>query len=225
MRRYDYDAVTHLFFDTDDRNEYHELYQTFCDLFQIIKKYLPIDEQKDLSIVNPTKTGPVYFSDPNTIFLSVHGHFPAQLVFQAAHELCHYSIKTGIKNDQLKWFEETLCDTSSLFFLDKMSQLDGVKYSKGFFADYLSDRLLPNEFESFEVTSNPSIERYDRAKHRYLSVQLFSIFKQHPCLWNEVPRLAEIAADDFESLMNNWTSDFPDKLSLVSKELKSIFNM
>ena len=75
---------------------------------------------EELKILNPNPSGnfPQYLSSDNIIYLTVKdGIRESQIIYQLAHELCHYFIKKGIKNDELKYFEESLCELSSHFFL------------------------------------------------------------------------------------------------------------
>ncbi|MDT2917623.1 hypothetical protein P7H93_13895, partial [Lactococcus lactis] len=72
---------------------------------------------------NPIEKIPQYFSSNNLIYLNVRdGIRESQIIYQLAHEMCHYFMSTGIKNDELKYFEETLCDLSSHFFLRNKPQ-------------------------------------------------------------------------------------------------------
>lgn len=45
----------------------------------------------------------------------------ARDVYQLAHELTHFVIFHGIQQPQFKWFEETLAELSSYFFLKQMA--------------------------------------------------------------------------------------------------------
>src|SRR5450759_2591810 len=49
--------------------------------------------------------------------LNVEGPYWAQFAFQFGHEMCHVLCEYGDYPNPNKWFEETLCETASLFVL------------------------------------------------------------------------------------------------------------
>lgn len=43
----------------------------------------------------------------------------AQVIFQLSHELCHYALRqSNVHIECLSWFEETMCESMSLYILD-----------------------------------------------------------------------------------------------------------
>lgn len=230
MIRYDYKHNIHLFFDTDKSTDYMNIYFTFHEFFPTFTKFVPIDNKNDISIINPLETGPEYHREPTMIFLNVQ-KYPdnePQFVYQLAHELCHYSIRTGIKNENLKWFEETICTISSFFFLKKMAEFYAAEqntHKVQLFTSYLTLNMNPTIQEQFPINFNIQMDRYDRPKINYLASILLPIFEEHPQLWNEIPRLADIEADDFESLIHKFCTNDSPNLSKPFSDLLSMFSV
>ncbi|MFO0866727.1 MAG: hypothetical protein U0744_19160 [Gemmataceae bacterium] len=54
--------------------------------------------------------------------LDVEGTFWAQFAFQFAHELCHIQCRYREVRHPNHWFEETLCETASLYTLRRMAE-------------------------------------------------------------------------------------------------------
>jgi len=93
--------------------------------------------------------------------LNVTGTYWAQFAYQFAHEFCHiccgYEKKAGRSNPN-QWFEESLCETASLFAIRRMADAwktnppypnwrDFVKHLDSYAADLLANdkRKLPSQ--------------------------------------------------------------------------------
>ncbi|MDH5115446.1 hypothetical protein OQI88_13410, partial [Lactococcus lactis] len=149
---------------------------------------------EELKILNPNPSGnfPQCLSSDNIIYLTVRdGIRESQIIYQLAHELCHYFIKKGIKNDELKYFEETLCDLSSHFFLRNKPQKIHKVYD---------DKTLMNITE-IDLSYSTSYDRYNREQNTYIAKLLLPIFEKNPSLWSEVPKLADIEASTIGKLL------------------------
>lgn len=199
-----------LYFDIDENTpDSTVLFSTVSQVYTLAKTYLDIPETRELSIVNPTVTGPVYFRDgiSPTIFLKVEINKlnAPQLVFQLAHELCHFSLFDGIQSVNLKWFEETLCDTATLFFLGKYAELKPYP-ERHIVENYLSNCLLSDKYEEFPIEQISTMERYDRKKQRYLAIQLLSLFKMFPEFWTQIHHYSEVEASTLEELEKGFES-------------------
>ena len=92
-----------------------------------LQKYSPDLPRENIVIVRETKDSPITLFKRNekheiVVKLNTHETYWAQYSYQFAHELCH--VHCGFRpgpNDNL-WFEETVCETSSLFCLRAMSR-------------------------------------------------------------------------------------------------------
>ncbi|MCT1226658.1 hypothetical protein EFM07_03820 [Lactococcus lactis] len=171
---------------------------------------------EELKILNPNPSGnfPQYFSSDNIIYLTVgDGIRESQIIYQLAHELCHYFIKTGIKNDELKYFEETLCDLSSHFFLRNKTQKIHKVYD---------DETLMNITE-IDLSYSTSYDHYNREQNTYIAKLLLPIFEKNPSLWSEVPKLADIEASTIGKLLALWKNKATAEHKKAIQEIQNIF--
>lgn len=65
---------------------------------------------------------PVTYSNYNVILLSAENKFWCKYAYQFAHEYCHFQIGGNVP-PQLRWFEESLCELASYFFLPRIGDL------------------------------------------------------------------------------------------------------
>ena len=170
------------------------------------------NSDRPLTIVAPgNKECPIYFQKPNIIFLSTSGSsYYCQVVFQLSHEMCHYFINTGIQNPDLKWFEESLCECSSLFFLTQMSLLweqSNQPFKNSYSYEYINYRIDREKIhKEFNISSSTSYDCYDRDKNTFIALKLLPIFQKNESLWSDVPRLSEIEAETIYELLDKWSS-------------------
>lgn len=226
MLRYSF-LNTELYFDTNSQSEFVHFFHLFSNFYPIFNNHMSVASKDTLSIVNPTKTGPVYFKESQVIFLAVESNVwnDTQFVFQASHELCHFFIDNK-ESFSMKWFEETICDLSSLFFLNKMSEYHlerGDIQNSLRYRNYLSYCVSENEMEKFTVNSDIALERYDRKKERYLATLLLPIFEKHPLLWKEMPILINSNPKSFVELLTNFEKMVPAYLDEAKREFTDLF--
>ena len=169
-----------------------------------------------LKILNPNPNGniPQCFYSDNIIYLTVwDGIRESQIIYQLAHELCHYFMKKGIKNDELKYFEETVCDLSSHFFLRNKPQKIHKVYD---------DETLMNITE-IDLSYSTSYDRYNREQNTYIAKLLLPIFEITPSLWSEVPKLADIEATTIGRLLALWKNKATAEHKKAIQEIQNIF--
>ena len=167
--------------------------------------------------------------DPETIKPARLIYIPAidvywtQNIYQYSHELCHLLIEEPIP-EQFKWFEESLCDLASIYFLHESAE----KWPS-FFPDHLGYQAKIQEYisglssgesfplkELFDDQSKCSVylktHRYDRGKNRYIAHSLFPIFKGTPQIWESVPLLCKGAnAKSFKDFIHQWRNNSEDE--------------
>lgn len=185
---------------------------------------------EELKILNPNPSGnfPQYLSSDNIIYLTVKdGIRESQIIYQLAHELCHYFIKKGIKNDELKYFEESLCELSSHFFLRNKTTYylnsrfrNLVEYAP-VLSDYSSDALA--SATEFELSFSTSYDRYDRNNNKHIVKLILPIFEKTPSLWSEVPKLADIEASTIGKLLDLWKNKATAEHKKAIQEIQNIF--
>ena len=199
-----------LYFDNHEAYPQMELlYGALNEFYPLFESYLSIDTSRRLAIVNPTITGPVYFKDSELIFLSVeHGERIPQFLFQLAHELCHFAISPHIESENLKWFEEVLCDCASLFFLyivaERYTQASNALADA--YTCYFRDSINGPAMEKFTLTPDIDFAKLDRPKLHFLACSFFPIFLKDPLLWKELKRLPKDSTN-LADLLDRWIVD------------------
>lgn len=131
------------------------------------------------------------------IFLVTNDNYWCQWVYQFAHEYCHHLIDEAMASgvDGLIWFEETVCELSSMFCLYRMydyfrlhTYQDLRSYSLSV-RDYLEDML---KHEDIAVPLHLYIERnlhlleqheYHRDIYIVVAKQMLPLFVECPSLW------------------------------------------
>lgn len=175
----------------------------------------------------------------------------AQYSFQFAHEFCHalanYANNSrqtipGTPNANL-WFEESLCETASLFTLRAMSRkwqstppYPAFRAYASYLGDYAQQRLAQPENRLPAGTAFPpwfrqheSALRKD-AGHRdwntIIASQLLPIFEAEPAGWEAVTFLNRGSSNTQKSLSEHlaqWRANCPDRLRPFVSKLATVF--
>ncbi len=184
--------------------------------------------------------------NPITLYEKAHGgeyqvrvgakdRYWAQYAYQFAHELCHilsnYSYDAGASAARRnQWFEETLCETASLYALRKMSadwqrrppypNWAGYAPELGAYAERLvrqRHRQLPAEISIADwLRENEALLRSDpylRDRNDVLASQLLPLFEANPAGWEAVEYLNLSPAGTTTGLreyLQRWHTDAPD---------------
>ena len=171
----------------------------------------PHASQEELKpiIVDRSRTGPiVLFRRGNEgqyiVRLDTHKTFWCQYAFQFSHELCHIlcGYKAGARDNL--WFEESLCETASLFAMprmrkewDKEPPYPNWKGYSPSLEKYAQERLdqhaWPDSLTVAEwyqrnkekLKENPT----DREKNTTIATKLLPFFEQQPANWGAVAYL------------------------------------
>lgn len=166
--------------------------------------------QYSCTIINdPSYSNPWINKSDGIIFLSVptisDGNYNREYnkyVYQYAHELCHHIIKDDVPQN-LRWFEESLCEMSSYFFLYKLTEAweqnpphenwrDYARYF-GEFAFNLSSMACKFDIHEIKAIYNPlSTNEYQRDINKVIANALLPIFQNNPSLWNSIIFLSKI---------------------------------
>ena len=146
---------------------------------------------------------PACFRTIREIHLNTELVYISQAAYQFAHELCHMRIPFFVGED-LRWFEESVCEMASHFFLKKLSiELANEKYKDRpalqryapKFSEY-SAQVLKGAKE-VDLTSELQIRRftlncYLRDENLYVAKLLLPIFERNPGLWEAVLYLGHV---------------------------------
>lgn len=162
-----------------------------------------------------------------------------QYTFQFAHELCHvlsnFDHKAHADNGKVaennQWFEESLCETASLFTLRRLAVAwqtnpptrNWSGYGEVFnaYAERLitePHRHLPagRSFRDWYSVNKAALNAspYLREKNELVATHLLQIFEAHPELWQSISFLnpaKDSAGKPFAQYVADWQAASPDK--------------
>ena len=161
------------------------------------------------------------------VLLNVGGQFWAQCAYQFGHEFCHILCNyRGAKNPNL-WFEESLCETASLFVMRSMAKTwktnppysNWKSYSLAL-QDYADKRM--NRFKVAEgktladwYRDNKEVLRKtatDRNRNQIVAEAVLPLLEANPKHWQAVGFLNQGKADpdaSFEDYLRDWYKRTP----------------
>lgn len=161
-----------------------------------------------------------------------------QYVFQFAHELCHVlsnfdrkDVIDGEVHESNQWFEESLCETASLFTLRRLAAVwetnpptrNWAGYANTFsaYAIHLMKephRHLPagQSFREWFAENKESLRYnpYQREKNELVAANLLPLFEARPELWQAIAYLnpnKTSAGKPFGQYLADWQAAIPDK--------------
>lgn len=142
----------------------------------------------------------------------------SQIAYQLSHEFCHLMIGKDVTQN-MRWFEETIAEVSSLFFMLKLSSVWSQKgilgypeYGKSLFKyvqqkiDSVDSRIsLSDIANSSPLRKHLVTDPYDRLTNLKIAKHLFPIFEENPSLWEVVPYLGNLSPDaDLAKSFQEW---------------------
>lgn len=173
-----------------------------------------------------------------------------QYAYQFSHELCHifsnFDHKELTDSDPAtanQWFEETLCETASLFTLKRLAQTwaenpparKWVGYAPVFaaYADHLlaaDHRRLPagqTLGQWYRDNRGPLRENpYQREKNELAATALLPFFEQAPGNWRAITFLnpdKASAGKDFEAYLAEWHAACPAEQQELVRRTMALF--
>lgn len=152
---------------------------------------------------------PSIFKKDGLHFIRLHtyGNYWCKWVYQFSHEYCHHLID-GECNGHiagLKWFEETLCELSSMHNLNEMARVCAMSPMQNLtrFApavlDYL-DGLLSVRQTTPQCTCREFLLQqkgklaqpvYHRDVYSGIAASMFPLFVKNPCLWRIILHIGD----------------------------------
>lgn len=163
---------------------------------------------------------PCCVREDKTIYLSASDCYWAKYAYQFSHEYCHFQIPKSVPSP-LRWFEESICELASYYFLPVISKLWFVfppypnwkSYAPAFEECIVEDAKKAVAFDlNFSNPDNPnlnalSLHEYDRPKNAYIAQNLLPIFQADPTLWKELPLLCQLPKEAcFVESLRTWHS-------------------
>jgi hypothetical protein len=177
----------------------------------------------------------------------------AQYSFQFAHEFCHALANYANNSRQTipstpnanLWFEESLCETASLFSLRAMSRTWQISPPYRAFrayapwlADYAQQRLARPEhrlaagisFSDWFREHQPVLRKNadDRDWNTIIAAQLLPIFEAEPAGWEAVTFLNRGSSNAQKSLSEHlarWRANCPDRLRPFVSKVAGVFGV
>lgn len=148
------------------------------------------------------------------IFLSVIENRWCQWIYQFAHEYCHHLVNGGLSGEisGLKWFEETICELSSMYhlhliFMQWSNNSNPIKFDYApFLLDYLNDLLTKNHLLSSSIDHPGWLQswipllsepQYHRDHYNVIATKMYPLFVKNPNLWKIILHFGD---------MRNWNS-------------------
>lgn len=173
-----------------------------------------------------------------------------QYAYQFSHELCHIfsnfdhkEITDNVAATGNQWFEETLCETASIFTLKRLARTwenspparKWVGYAPTFaaYADYLlakEHRHLPASQsldQWYQENQAPLRESpYQREKNELAATALLAVFDKVPGAWRAITYLnpdKASAAKEFRDYLGDWYAACPAAQKEVARQTMALF--
>lgn len=202
-------------------------------------------------LVSPSKDVPISLfakgpSGEYQIRLATRDRYWAQYAYQFAHEVCHLLCNYDQKRTGDKqWFEEALCETASLFAMQKMAEKwkESPPYAnwKSFsreLQDYVNDilarrdRRLPSDLampEWYRINSEGlRKDRQSTERTKLVSTYLLALFEDDPTGWETLTWLntgADDATIPFPEYLAGWKARCPEKHRPFVGRVESLFGL
>lgn len=177
---------------------------------------------------------PICFPWLSVIMLTADGDVWNQLIYQFAHEMCHLMINTTVEQ-QFRWFEETICQVSSLFFLEETyHQWLGKKYT--YAPNFLNYQKREIDKKNQTIYSNFTIsdlvreklphlqkECEDRDINGYVANGLLPIFEEFPELWRYLPDWNKVkGTNSLSEFLDMWATVSNGNISTPINQMKKL---
>lgn len=177
-------------------------------------------------------------SAADIIYLSANDDYWCQWVYQFAHEYCHHLINGSLTGEwsSLLWFEETVCELSSLYNLCEMEtfcERNGLVYYAPSVRKYREDLMVRGsqtydldvaggwrkEYEDLLSTGG-----YQRDLYNAIAVRMYPLFVENPKLWKLILHIGNIREWDsldelFDHLISTADASYEESLN----RLRAVF--
>lgn len=184
------------------------------------------------------------------VHLSARNEAWYQYVYQFAHELCHIHSNFDHKERQgdevaggNQWFEESVCETASLFALRRLGEVwraeppaprwTGYGPVLTAYADFLlqqDHRRLPADasLAQWYRDNQASLRQspYQRERNEVVATRLLQVFERAPQHWPAIAHLnadAASAGKEFADYLADWFAACPAEHREVVRETMELF--
>lgn len=203
-------------------------------------------------IVRNDPDGPISLYDrgPNgeyIIMLDVKGRYWAQMAYQFSHEVCHLLTNYDLAPNNItrqQWFEESVCETFSLFILERMAEQWKVDAPYANWKSYAkelqryADNIMEQEHRAPAQDLRKWYQQYknvlegdpyaqERHLNEKLATHLLELFNRYPKQWVALNYLN--LGDDtddrsFKKYLNDWYMNTPAQYKQIVAEIQQILS-
>ena len=176
--------------------------------------------------------------EQHIIFLATKDNLWCQWVYQFSHEYCHHLIDGSLSGEwsDLLWFEETLCELSSLYNLNKMISYcanNGLQRYVPSVKSYLENLLTKNNdkyklsagggwYKQYEASLKK--EEYKRDLYNAIAVLMYPLFIDTPNLWKLILNIGDIRSwTSLDELFNHLETNADESYSESLSKMRKIF--
>lgn len=213
---------------------FFKVYTRYC--------YIPKINNITIKIDATNKDAPISFKETGTIILNTQSCLWCQVIYQLSHELCHLLVGVHIPHQHL-WFEESICEVSSQFFLHKLTEnwlniginlidTNGELYAPLFKEYAISESKNFVAFDISKLLNNNStiykeiqLNGINRELNKNIANNLLPLFFENPKLWTAVHSLGKATFySDFSLFLQSWLEVSPTDCSESISKIISLFN-
>lgn len=180
-------------------------------------------------------------TDCHFIYLSSKGNYWCQWIYQFAHEYCHHLINGEMTGEivGLKWFEETLCELSSMYHLQKI--YDSWHSFPLFSEQYLYSpslqghirNIYSDNYPLYAASTRPGFlcswlpileqSKYHRDYYNALAFRMLPLFLDNPHLWKIILHIGDSRQwDSLEDLFAHLRQTADDSYSHSLEKLENL---
>ncbi|MCE9534216.1 MAG: hypothetical protein K8T89_24315 [Planctomycetes bacterium] len=213
-----------------------------------LSSLFPDRELDPISIKHDEKQGPMVIYGRGTngerrVLLNSKGRLWAQFSFQFAHEVCHILCNYRDGDRTNLWFEETLCETASLFVLRRMAETWKTKppypnwksYADNL-RDYADQRLRQTEklegltLAQWYKRNEPELRKSGalREKNAVVAAALLPLLEKNPKYWQSVSYLNQgdpKKERTFPEHLRDWHERVPKDLKPFVADVAALFEI
>lgn len=212
-----------------------------------IKKHLPGREFEPISVAYSTRGPMVIFglgeAHERRVLLNVQNSYWSQYSYQFAHEFCHIVCNYRESDKANHWFEESLCETASLFAIRQMAESWKTKPPYANWKDYaksmrtyadehmkkidpLGDLTLAHWYQRNEEALRKNST--DRPKNQVVAATLLPLFEKTPEHWAALSSLNQwdkTRTLTWKEYLADWHTRVPEKHKKFVVEIAGLFEV
>ena len=191
-------------------------------------------------IVMPISDAPMCakVGEQHWIFLNTKDNLLCQWVYQFAHEYCHHLINGSLSGEwsDMLWFEETICELSSIYNLGIMvsfCEKIGLHGYAPSVRNYYNNLLIKNKgtyrisaeggwYRQYETSLRDV--KYQRKLYNAIAVMIYPLFVENPNLWKLILNIGDIRSwVTLESLFSHLAACADDSYRESLSRLQRMF--